>query len=296
VATPPGTFAFTTPDIVPDAGTGPQSVTFTPIDTDNYNTASGSVELTVNAPEIAVEQPIGTDLTDGSASIDCGSSDVGSAAGGVTFTVKNLGTANLTGLAVTKDGSHSGDFTLGSLGTASLAPGASTTFNVTFVPEASGNRTATIHLASNDADEDPFDINLTGYGRTPLESWRFANFGIIENTGEALNTLDSDHDGFSNLMEYAFNMDPAICEKNPVGGQDTDASVSILYPRNVAATDLIFTIEESSDLGIADAWAPATVAEEVQSPVNGVEGVKATRTLLPGETRVFLRVRATLAP
>ncbi len=48
-ATPAGSFAFTTPSTVPDAGTASQDVTFTPTDTADYNTAAGTVSVTVNA-------------------------------------------------------------------------------------------------------------------------------------------------------------------------------------------------------------------------------------------------------
>jgi hypothetical protein len=48
LGTPPsGTFAFTTPGTAPGAGTASQSVTYTPPDTANYNTAVGSVNVTV---------------------------------------------------------------------------------------------------------------------------------------------------------------------------------------------------------------------------------------------------------
>ena len=47
VATPLGSFAFTTPTTAPDAGTGPHSVTFTPTDAANYNAVTGSVAVTV---------------------------------------------------------------------------------------------------------------------------------------------------------------------------------------------------------------------------------------------------------
>ncbi len=39
-----------------------------------------------------------------------------------------------------------------------LLPNESTTFTVTFAPTAIGARTAMLHIASNDADENPFDI------------------------------------------------------------------------------------------------------------------------------------------
>jgi hypothetical protein len=44
----PGTFAFTTPSTAPGAGTPSQGVTFTPTDGTDYNTATGSVSVTVN--------------------------------------------------------------------------------------------------------------------------------------------------------------------------------------------------------------------------------------------------------
>jgi hypothetical protein len=114
--------------------------------------------------EIAVERPVGTNLIDGSGSISCGSVNLGSEGSPITFTVRNLGTVPLIGLAVNKDGTHAADFTVGALGAASVAPGASTTFTVTFKPGAAGTRSAAIHIDSNDADENPFDIALTGTG------------------------------------------------------------------------------------------------------------------------------------
>jgi hypothetical protein len=46
-ASPAGTFGWTAPGTVPSAGTASQSVTFTPTDTTDYNTASKTVNVTV---------------------------------------------------------------------------------------------------------------------------------------------------------------------------------------------------------------------------------------------------------
>lgn len=85
----------------------------------------------------------------------------------VEFTVKNMGTAPLTGLALSVTGQTS-DFRPGILRTTSLAPQAATTFPVFFEPTAQGLRSAAFRIASNDADENPFTINLRGTG-TPLQ-------------------------------------------------------------------------------------------------------------------------------
>jgi formylglycine-generating enzyme required for sulfatase activity len=119
------------------------------------------------APEIAVEQPVGTNLVDGTASVAYGSTNVGTTVG-KTFIIKNLGNLDLIGLAITKDGANAADFTIGSLGATTLATGASTTFTVTFAPGTDGSKSAAIHLTSNDVDENPFDITLGGTGTAPL--------------------------------------------------------------------------------------------------------------------------------
>jgi len=138
-----------------------------------YNGSSGLVEQRVSfsglaVPEIAVEQPTGTDLIDGAASIDFGNVLLGSNSETKTFTITNRGTADLTDLAITKDGSHPGDFTVGALGETTLTPGARTTFTVSFNPTALHGRGALLHIASNDFDENPFDITLSGTGTSEV--------------------------------------------------------------------------------------------------------------------------------
>ncbi len=117
--------------------------------------------------DIVVEDSTSSDLTDAGSTVGLGSVNTGSSSSAYTFTIRNSGTQNLTGLAVSKTGTHSADYTVGALGATTLAPGASTTFSVTFTPGAAGIRTAALQIASNDPDENPFDINLTGTGVGP---------------------------------------------------------------------------------------------------------------------------------
>ena len=114
-------------------------------------------------PVIAVEQPAGSGLTSGVSTVNFGSSLVGTAVP-LTFTVRNTGTASLTGIAVSKDGTNSADYTVTASPAATLAAGASTTFTVAFNPAAGGTRTAALHIASNDATRNPFNIAVTGNG------------------------------------------------------------------------------------------------------------------------------------
>ena len=121
----------------------------------------------VSAPEISVEQPAGSGLTDGKSKRSFGTIKRGKAGTAKTFMIRNTGTGNLTGIAVSLTGKHAKDFVLRKPGSFTLAPGASTAFKITFKPIATGTRNAAIHIKSNDANENPFDIKLTGMGATP---------------------------------------------------------------------------------------------------------------------------------
>lgn len=131
---------------------------------------SAAVTVTVDlpkAPEIVVQQPKGSGLTDGAAKRSFGTVKVGGTSSARTFTIKNTGNAKLRGLAITKNGANAKDFIVTGPEKTALAAGASTTFKVVFKPKARGSRSAAIHIKSNDADENPFDIKLIGQGAKP---------------------------------------------------------------------------------------------------------------------------------
>ncbi|MCX6876244.1 MAG: choice-of-anchor D domain-containing protein [Verrucomicrobia bacterium] len=120
---------------------------------------------TLGVPNIVVEQPAGTGLTDGISSVDFGTAAVGNSAPVKTFTIRNTGSGPLSGLAVTVDGTQAGEFVAGAPGATTLTTGQSTTFTLTFTPGGPGVRNAALHLASNMTGAlNPFDISLTGTG------------------------------------------------------------------------------------------------------------------------------------
>ena len=117
----------------------------------------------LTAPEIALELASGNTLTDGVSSVTFGSSSLGASGVSQGFFIRSTGSAGLGGLSLSLAGSHPGDFTVSSI-PATLAAGSNTSFTVTFNPLAAGARSAILRVASNDADENPFDITLTGTG------------------------------------------------------------------------------------------------------------------------------------
>ena len=87
----------------------------------------------------------------------------------VTYTIQNLGSAdlNLTDPSphVNISGTHASDFSVVVEPTALIASGGgSTTFKISFTPSDEGDRNATISIASDDIDDNPFTFAITGFG------------------------------------------------------------------------------------------------------------------------------------
>lgn len=162
---PDGTTTFTVKFAPTTAGAKTAAIH---IASNDGNEASYDITLTgsafVNVPEISVQQPVGSELVDGKTKKSLGTVKIGKKSAAKTFTIKNVGTANLTGLALSVKGKQAKEFTVSKLSKTTLAPGATTTFKVTFAPTKNGTRNASIQLKSNDANENPFDIPVTGSG------------------------------------------------------------------------------------------------------------------------------------
>jgi hypothetical protein len=134
-------------------------------------TATDVATVTVLAPEMAVSHNDQI-IADGDTSP---STADGTDFGGVTlgqavthsFTISNSGTLdlNLTGTPpVALSGPGAVDFSLTVSPTTPISPDNSTTFNIRFSPTVSGNRTATLIIANDDANENPYNFTIRGTG------------------------------------------------------------------------------------------------------------------------------------
>ena len=117
-----------------------------------------------SAPEIAVEHD-GSELANGETA-EFGAVAMGAGGGGSTvFTILNTGITSLSISSITTIGAHASDFTVVTTGMTSNVPAEDdTTFTVLMTPSAPGLRTATLRIANSDADENPFEIQLRGFG------------------------------------------------------------------------------------------------------------------------------------
>ncbi len=145
---------------------------------DNFNLSPWSL-----ASEISVEASGGATLESG-ASVAFGTGAVGGRVG-KAFTIRNLGEANLTVSSANIVGGDAPDFTITGLSATLLAPGEQTNFNVYFEPSFAGNKSTVLRIANNDANENPFDLILTG------------------TAAEVTALADTDGDGLSDAFEAA---------------------------------------------------------------------------------------------
>lgn len=115
-------------------------------------------------PDIAIEQPKGSNLIDGRSKINFGAVERGRIGPARAFTITNRGNGNLGSLTASVKGAHPRDFVVVQPGLKTLAPGKTTTFKVNFKPSATGKRGAILEIRSNDPDENPFTILIAGWG------------------------------------------------------------------------------------------------------------------------------------
>ncbi len=164
---------------------------------------------TVVPPEINVTGN-GQSITSGDATpttadhTDFGSVGVSAAAGTRTFTIENTGAGLLTlgANAVSVSGADAARFSITAQPATTVAASGSTTFTVAFDPLINGAANATLSIANDDADENPYtfaitgtgigglpEINVTGNGITILNGDNFAqvadgtDFGSAEVSG-----------------------------------------------------------------------------------------------------------------
>lgn len=137
------------------------------ISSNDENEGSFDIKLEgtgLGLPIIGVFEADGSKLKDGGATIGFGSATVGTAGKTQTFTIKNLGSASLRRLEISKSGGAKADFVISQLGQTTLGPGATTTFKVTFQPTARNNRRVAVQILSNDKKTGRFDLTFSGTG------------------------------------------------------------------------------------------------------------------------------------
>lgn len=149
----------------------------------------------------------------------------------------------------------------------------------------------TLRLTATDGQIITYDDTTANVSvEAPIDSWRAAKFGAeAGNTAVSGDLVDYDHDGLTNLVEYALNSDPGLPVANhlPVGSLD-GTTLSLTYRVNLAATDVVIGVQSSSDMS---SWSPAPVTFETLSDDGQTRVVRAS--MPAGAQRRFLRLEVT---
>jgi len=180
-------------------------------------------------------------------------------------------------------------------GNAGFAPvSASSVVNVSFNPAglAYGTYSATLLVQTGDANQ-PLVTLPVSLAITPRATWRQTHFGTAQNSGNAADTADPDHDGIINILEYAFNTDPNVPNANPISFAVVGNHLTVTFKRtHPAPADLIYTPQVASDL-TSGVWnsGPTFTSQTVTNNGDGTETVVVTdNTAIGSAPAHFLRI------
>jgi hypothetical protein len=129
---------------------------------------------------------------------------------------------------------------------------------------------------------------------SPIEYWRWSNFGTTANSGAAADGADPDHDGIVNLAEYALGLNPNSPDADPLSIALSAGRLTISYRRpHPAPVDVSYIAEVTGNLG-GGTWnsGPLFTAQSVVDNGDGTETVTVTDlTDLQSAPEHFLRIR-----
>jgi PKD repeat protein len=141
---------------------------------------------------------------------------------------------------------------------------------------------------------------------SPFDTWRAENFGAEVTLPKAQLQGDFDHDGASNLLEYAMGTNPSLPQTSGVPRVSIGSAgrLQISFSQNPSATDVVVAVEgrEMFEAG-AETWQPlaAKTGDGEWGLQPGVEMEDASgvvtvtdREPVPGKTKRFLRLRVEL--
>jgi hypothetical protein len=176
-------------------------------------------------------------------------------------------------------------------------PGAITFGNTTLVDTTAAvgvGGSYAVRLQADDTSAISFrDLPFNAY-LSNFQVWQAQNWSPDLGNPADAESLDPDHDGQSNLLEYAFGSTPGSSDPSPVTFAAANISGSkymrLVTPKNPLATDVTFTVEATSNLADPASWSSAGLVIEIDNSTT-----LQVRDYVPEDssTRRFMRVKVT---
>ncbi len=185
--------------------------------------------------------------------------EFGLVAGQITFS-RTGPTASPLAVSFTKGGTAGEGADYQPIGTQIIIPAGAASATLDIAPladaQAEGNETAVVALAADPSYTVGAASSATvTIADVPLDAWRFAQFGASANSFDiAGDDADPNHNGMTNLMEYALALDPNASGSagNPAVTR-TATTLSITFTRRINAPEIALIPEWSGSLS-SPAW------------------------------------------
>ena len=262
---------------------GTSVVTYMVIDAaGNTGTCSFNVNINGDA-EISVEDPTSSSMVSGVSNYDFGNVNISGGSASGIFTIRNTGDVNLllngNPDAIAISGSSS--FSVTQPATTTITPTNNTTFQVAYNPanDDCSEQTATISIANNDPDENPFTFTVTA---TPVD-----NVNPVANcpgTQTVSNTMDACGANVSfSIPTPTDNCSSVSSAANPASGSFFNVGTTEV---TVTATDAAGNTNQCTfDVVVNDTQDPSIScpADITQSVDANCQSVVPDLTVQPGE-------------
>lgn len=236
--------------------------------------ATTPATVTLQGTGLAVEEVPGVSVTPIGGTVDFGDVRYRTASSVHDVVVTNTGTAPLQVLPAITAASHAGVFTLvgNTCPSGFVAPTATCTIGVRFVPSATGSASATLQIGTNVTGSETISLALVGNA-----------------TGGVSAVASTLIDGFPEWYQDERGVRVGQCT-DAVSGLCIAAPVtgSVVFPTNYP-DESFFYIALSDDVVVADATCGATEGSLMVE--TGVEAAFASPTVLDGQQMTFGRVR-----